>query len=279
MKTMGLIFSLLLLNFCLAVPAYSGWLDDVKKSVEGSLSDKNAPEKKDAPITTKTSNTNGYLPYGVSWNATELNARQYVEKKGFYPSGRGRERIPMVSLRSVYHVLTNKQLKMLSKECFDSSGNLNSKGFERKKEVESFLNKRDLRTPNTSYKNNEGSSDVRRISFLWANRQGHNSSASDLFVATVVVSSLDFALDVLNKYGKPTIKKLKYGKSKYFNLYIYPLKDNIGLYIITNPKKKGAGIRYVNIPRLEAYDLKVSKYIESVKVKKQTKRLNDKKGF
>jgi len=251
-----------LLSLCFVAPAYSGWLEDMKKSTEslvGTSDEKKLPEKK-TPVTKKTGSTtmiptnSDVKAFGLSWDASIAEIKAHLEGKGF-------KRLDTNSYRqwqkggifSSYQAITGKKLKWLN---IASSSNDKSENRAVRATGRGILTRgKSSKTPN-----------IRRVGYFLSNKQG-------IIGCVVRVKSKQFALDALKKYGKPKFKK----HTRHLE-YIYPLQGDVGI-ILRYYGKLSAFIGYVNIPRFKAYDLDIKAYLDSVRVKNQTQQSKDSKDF
>lgn len=236
----------LLSVFCFSSVSYSGDSQEF------------TPEAK-----TKTYTNNDVKAFGLSWDSTPKEGLTYIKAKGFDNCGFYFYRPPPYSLSNIYFRLTGKELGWLE-ELYKTG-----KGGKIRKALE---------TTSTGIASQGGMSEnIGPITYMWSNKQG-------LIMCTVVVESREFGLESLKKYGNPTIVKGKLGNPFHFkdSLYVYPIQGNVGIVFYGPPTEKHNGYRriyYVNIPRLEAYNLDVKAYIDDVEAKKKIKANKESKDF
>ena len=275
MKQMRTTIFFFLFVFSIVAPAHSG-SDDIKKNVEGSFDEKKLPQKQIA-ATKPNDDKTSILAYGISWGANRNDAKTHMLKSNFNLFCDRSSPIDALDMSNLYFNLTNNRFKSFGKEYFEASGNLTSKGLIRLKELQSYMGSHDIQSSFQWYFPKSIGGDIQKITYLWT-----DSPSALLLSCTVKVSSLNFALDFLKKYGNPKLKDYSfrnhYREMDHGTFYIYPLKGDVCLYISHIDKSSKTSINYLNLTRLKNWDLNFLKYIDIIKTNNALENAKGKKG-
>ena len=247
MKSRLVIIFSLSLSFCFVPPSYSEFSEEMKKAVEGIAGpsdEEKEPIAKKTEVKTIISTDSDVKAYYLSWDANLEAARAFFKTKGFKERGDGSNLKYRIPVSYIYSKVTGKKLEWnKSYKKFEAS-NLTKRMFIASKK------------PN-----------IYGVLYSWTRNQG-------LFLCSVIVRSKEFALKVLQKYGKPKILK-----DRRHNIYIYPLQGDVSVSVSNRIGAEACSIVYMNIPRLEAYYLDFKAYIGAVEAKKKNQVHEDSKGF